>query len=129
MLDSIRLNAETQNLYRIVNERIAEVYNGFADSVGDDDLSGLFELFCECGQADRCRQRVKVDSTTYERVRSDPTTFVLFPGHQTTEVENTIGIGNDYLITRNIGLAAEIARAGDPRRGNLVPSQIRREGS
>ena len=129
MAESIRLNAETQNRYRIINERVAEIYKAFAASSGDDDLAQLFQLFCECGQLDTCDRRIKVDPGTYERVRSDPTTFVLFPGHQTTDVENTVAIGDDYLITRNIGLAAEIARAGDPRRLRLVPSHVRQEDS
>jgi hypothetical protein len=129
MADSIRLNAEKQNHYRIVNERIAEIYTAFAASREDDNLSELFELFCECGHPGMCGQRIKIDTATYERIRSDPTTFVLVPGHQTTDVENVIEIGNDYLITRNFGLAADIARAGDTRRMRLVPAQVRQEAS
>ena len=62
-----------------------------------------------------CGERVSVTATTYERVRSDATLFILHPGHEATAVEYTIGRGEGFLITRNIGRAADIARAGDPR--------------
>lgn len=116
MADAIERNAETQNRYREVNERVAEVYARFAASVDADTASELFELFCECGQQDPCGQRVKVNAATYERVRSHPATFILTPGHEVPAVEETVETGDGFLIARNVGRAAEIARAADPRR-------------
>ena len=43
-------------------------------------MSELIELFCECGQQAPCEERVNVTAATYERVRADPTTFILLPG-------------------------------------------------
>jgi hypothetical protein len=125
MTDAIELNAVTQNRYREANERVAEVYNRFAATGALDTTSDLFELFCECGRQVRCGERVKVSAATYERVRSDPTTFVLFPGHEAEAVENTIERGEGFLIARNFGRAAEIARAGDPRRVMDVPAGLK----
>ena len=116
MADTIERNAETQNRYREANERVAEVYGNLAARGLVDATSQLFELFCECGQSAPCRERVRVTRTTYERVRSDPTTFIVFPGHEAAAVENTIERGEGFLIARNFGRAAEIARAADPRR-------------
>jgi hypothetical protein len=116
MSDTIERNAETQNRYREANERVAGVYNKFAASGALDTTSELFHLFCECGRQAPCGERVKVSAATYERVRSDPTTFLLFPGHEATAVEYTVERGEGFLITRNLGRAAEIARAADPRR-------------
>ena len=116
MADAIERNAETQNRYREVNERVADVYARFAASVDADTTSELFELFCECGQQEPCDERVNVSAATYERVRADPTTFILLPGHGTATVENVIEKGDGFLIARNFGRAAEIARAADPRR-------------
>jgi hypothetical protein len=115
MPETIKRNAEAQNLCRKANERVADVYYKFAASGALDMSTELFELFCECGQRLPCGERVRVTATTYERVRADPTLFILHPGHEATTVEYTIGRGEGFLITRNIGSAAEIARAGDPR--------------
>ena len=76
----------------------------------------LLELFCECGQQTPCGERVKVHPVTYARVRSDPTTFILAPGHGVAAVEEMIERGDGFLIARNFGRAAEIARTADPRR-------------
>ena len=54
-------------------------------------------------------------AATYERVRSDPTTFILLPHHASADVESVIERGEGFLIARNFGRAAEIARANDPR--------------
>jgi hypothetical protein len=116
MADAIERNAETQNLYREVNERVAEVYSQFGGGVTEDRMSELIELFCECGQQAPCEERVNVTAATYERVRADPTTFILLPGHGIAIVEDVIERGDGFLIARNIGRAADIARAADPRR-------------
>jgi hypothetical protein len=116
MADAIERNAETQNLYREVNERVAEVYNQFGGGGTTDRMSEVIELFCECGQQAPCEARVNVSAATYERVRSDPTTFILLPGHGIAIVEDVIERGDGFHIAQNIGRAAEIARAADPRR-------------
>ena len=114
--DVIERNATTQNRYREINEHLSQVYNQFAAGTDPDrEVPELLELFCECGQT-RCGERVKVHPVTYERVRSDPTTFVLAPGHGVAAVEEMIERGDGFLIARNFGRAAEIARAADPRR-------------
>jgi hypothetical protein len=120
MADAIERNAETQNLYREVNERVAEVYSQFGSGVGIDRMTEVIELFCECGQQAPCDERINVSAGTYERVRSDPTTFILLPGHGIAIVEDVIESGDGFLIARNHGRAAEIARAADPRRMQVV---------
>ena len=116
MADAIDRNAETQNLYREVNERVAEVQRGFTGRMAADHPAELLEIFCECGHEKPCTGRIHVTPATYERVRSDPTLFLLLPGHGEASVENAIEHGNGYLIARNYGQAADTARAGDPRR-------------
>jgi hypothetical protein len=121
MARTIEQNAVTQNRYREANERVAEVYNKFAASGGFDKATQLFELFCECGQESPCGERVKVSAATYERVRSDPLAFILAPGHGVAAVEEMSERGEGFVIARNFGRAAEIARAADPRRvGDLA---------
>ena len=116
MADAIDRNADTQNLYREVNERVAEVNRGFTSKAGTSGQVELIEIFCECGHQSPCDERVNVTSATYERVRADPTLFLLLPGHGEVSVENVIERGSGYVIARNFGRAAVIARANDPRR-------------
>ena len=108
-------NANAQNLYREVNERVAEVQRGFLGKMAADRPAELLEIFCECGHEKPCAGRIHVARATYERVRSDPTLFLLLPGHGEASVENAIECGNGYLIARTFGQAADPARAGDPR--------------
>ena len=61
-------------------------------------------------------ERVNVSPVTYERVRADPTSFILSPGHGVAAVEEMVERGDGFLIARNLGRAAEMARAADPRR-------------
>ena len=115
MSGAIERNAETQNLFREVNERVAEVYEQFSGG-GADETPELIEIFCECGHLTPCDERIHVSAETYERVRSDSTTFILLPGHGKASVETVIEAGDGFLIARNFGRAGEIARAADPRR-------------
>ena len=115
MSSAIERNAETQNLFREVNERVAEVYEQFSGG-GKDETPELIEIFCECGHLTPCDERILVTAATYERVRSDPTAFILLQGHGKETVETVVEYGDGFSIARNFGRAAEIARAGDPRR-------------
>ncbi len=116
MAETIERNAETQIRSREANERVADVYYKFAARGALDMSTELFLLFCECGRHAPCGERVRVSAATYERVRSDATLFILHPGHEASAVEYTIGRGEGFVIARNLGRAAEIARAADPRR-------------
>lgn len=116
MADAVERNAETQNLFREVNERVAEVYEQFSGGFTRDTTPELIEIFCECGHLTPCDERIYVTAATYERVRSDSTTFLLLPGHGKGNVETVIERGDGFLIARNFGRAGEIARAADPRR-------------
>jgi hypothetical protein len=123
--EGIERNAATQNRYREINEHLAQVHNQFAaSSEADLRLPELLELFCECGQEGPCGERVKVSAVTYERVRADPTTFILSPGHGAPAVEEMIERGEGFLIARSFGRAAAIARAADPRGRGGTPSRL-----
>jgi hypothetical protein len=123
--DLIDQNAATQNRYRVINEHLAQVYNQFA---ADPESAGKRQNCWSCSaSADKqtpCGKRVKVSAVTYERIRADPTTFILTPGHGVAAVEEMIERGDGFLIARNFGRAAAIARAADPRR--LVSASLAR---
>ena len=105
MSDVVR-NARVQSIYREVNEGIALINAGW-------EIPEL-ELMCECGTTG-CTDRVALTSDEYARLRSEPTRFVLRPGHQEADVEHVVEHSADYVIVENHGRAATVARRTDPR--------------
>lgn len=74
----IRRNADNQNRYREVNERVMAVKAEF-DLLAEGGRR-IVEVLCECSDAS-CADRVEITRVAYERVRSDRETFVLTCGH------------------------------------------------
>ena len=105
MSDVVR-NARVQAMYREVNEGIALINAGW-------EIPDL-ELLCECGTPG-CTDRVALTSDEYERVRAEPTRFVLRPGHEEDRVERVVERCDDHVIVENHGPAATVARRTDPR--------------
>jgi hypothetical protein len=105
----VEQNAKRQALVRNVNEDISAIERRFGGSVE-------LRIICECGRAD-CAKLVAVPRELYEAVRREATHFVVLPGHERMDVERVIACGSqrDFLLVRNIGRAAEIARATNPR--------------
>jgi len=99
--------AQNEALFREVNERIKAT----ADGLGTD---GTFEYFCECANAD-CTFQVTLTHEEYERIRSDPTQFVVLPLHFTPEVETLADERKGYWIVRKTGDAGAYVEKLDPR--------------
>jgi hypothetical protein len=51
----------------------------------------------------------------YEAVRSEPTQFVIAPGHELPEIEAVVFRADAYEVVRKQGDAAELAEENDPR--------------
>ena len=98
--------AKNENLFREVNERIAEAAK--RTLVLPDA-----EFLCECGRQD-CLERIVVPLDEYEAIRAHPDRFLLVLGHEQLEVERVIGRG-DYVVVEKVGEASEIAEELDPR--------------
>lgn len=105
MIDAAEI-ARTESLFRHVNERIAEA----AERFDAPDAS----FVCECADRD-CADRVEAPLDEYERVRDEPTRFLIAPGHEERPVERTVGGGARYRIVEKLGLAGVVARRLDPR--------------
>jgi hypothetical protein len=96
-------------VFREVNERIEQVSESL--QVTTDTI----EILCECGN-DACAERLEVPVGEYERVRKDPTLFLVLPGHEVAGVEDVVEQTEDYdVVRKNGGEAAELARELDPR--------------
>ena len=97
-------------VFREVNERVEEIHQTLASN------DGTLHIICECG-ALTCTERLFVPIAEYERVRSDPTHFLLQVGHEDPTVERMIENHETYIIVEKEGVdVEEVAEATDPRR-------------
>jgi hypothetical protein len=98
--------ARNQSLFREINEqlRTLSLSRNFAQ----------LELVCECAD-DQCAERLSVPADEYELIRTRSDHFVISPGHQVPEIEETVGHFNGYLVVEKVGLAGEAATRLDPR--------------
>ena len=101
--------ANTESLFRDVNERIAESVQRFEGDEG--------EFVCECSDPD-CIERVEAPLEAYEDVRSDGTQFLLAPGHEDERVERVVRARRRYNVVRKVNgiVAAHVSRL-NPRAG------------
>jgi len=103
----LKRRAENQQLFREVNERIAELNQTF-------QIEGRSEFLCECSQ-EECKEPVSISLDEYEAVRGESTRFFVLPGHEDQSVENVVSRNDRYVVVEKIGEAAEEADDLDPR--------------
>jgi hypothetical protein len=107
--DRQRRIGENEALFRHVNERVKDVNRSFSLVLDHGDY------LCECGD-ERCVERITLTAEQYERVRDDPTHFVVIPGHVVPDVEEVVAAEPGFEIVRKReGEPAELARKTDPR--------------
>ena len=107
MDDERRRVAETESLFREVNERIAETAARFEIEQAD--------FYCECADPG-CAERVPAPLDEYEDVRAEPTRFLLRPGHEHAEVERVVRRRPSFTIVEKVEPAvARLVRRLDPR--------------
>jgi hypothetical protein len=104
-----------QALLREVNERIEQLNAGW-DSHGADGI------LCECGDRG-CMETIEVTAAVYERVRRDPTRFLVKVGHGRAGRERIVEQTDGYLVVEKVGEAAETASQLDPRQRSRKKDQ------
>jgi hypothetical protein len=96
-----------ERLFREVNERINRVQEVFGQT-------HAFEIVCECG-AQSCLERVTLTHDAYKRLRENPRTFAIVPGHEAEDVEDVVERNDAYLVVeKKEGLPAAIAESDQP---------------
>ena len=104
MDERARRIGENEALYRSINEKIESLNETFGV------VAETMAVICECGKQE-CSEQIELDIPTYERVRADPTHFVVLPGHELLDVETVIERHDGLNVVRkNPGGPAEIAR-------------------
>jgi hypothetical protein len=101
--------ALNESLFRETNERLAETAAEWGFT------SGGLDLLCECADVD-CTERIDVGPREYERARSEPTLFLLKPGHDQPQVEEILEENERFVLVRKLGEAGDVAAETDPRR-------------
>jgi hypothetical protein len=99
--------ANTESLFRNVNEEIKGAADRFDAEVG--------EFICECGDP-TCTEHIELPLAAYDRVREDPTQFVVRPGHVKGPVERIVKRERNHAVIEKIDrIVARIARRLNPR--------------
>ncbi len=96
-------------LFREVNERVQELQTSFGGGA-NDQLAAV----CECGD-ERCTERLSLDYAAYEKLRSNPATFAVVPGHEVPDVEHVVARHGSYLVVEKAPEAARLAAELDSR--------------
>jgi len=96
-------------LYRSVNEKIEALSAAFGA------ITETMSVVCECGDAS-CVEQIEVSIADYERIRADPTLFIIRPGHEIPDVEEVAERTDAFHVVKKVeGEAAKLARETDPR--------------
>ena len=96
-------------MFREVNERLEELNRTFAD------FTDQLQVVCECADM-ACAEMIEVPAADCERIRSDPTLFILVTGHEVTDVEDVVEVLPGFEVVRKReGEPGRVARATDPR--------------
>jgi transcription initiation factor TFIID subunit TAF12 len=85
--------AQTESLFRDVNERIAER----AEQFDAEDT----QFVCECADPN-CTHRLAATLEEYENVRADGATFMLTPGHADTDIERVLEDRGRFQIVEKV---------------------------
>ncbi|HEY2183281.1 MAG TPA: hypothetical protein VGH18_03850 [Gaiellaceae bacterium] len=100
--------ATTEALFRDVNERIAESAERF-------EVEGT-AFVCECADAN-CTHRVSASLAEYEEVRAEPTTFLVVPGHEESDIERVVSdLGRFRIVDKFQAAVRRTVVRLDPRR-------------
>jgi hypothetical protein len=106
-VDDLIKHAQTEALFRDVNERIAETAERF-------DASST-EFMCECADP-ACAERVEASLEQYENVREDGATFLLAPGHEDPQIERVVERHRRFNVVEKVErVVASTVRRLDPR--------------
>jgi hypothetical protein len=93
-----------ERLFREVNERINRIQEDFGQA-------HAFEIVCECG-AQGCLERITLTHDAYTKLRANPRTFAIVPGHESEDVETVVERHEAYhVVEKDPGIPAAIAES------------------
>jgi hypothetical protein len=109
MSERARRIGMNEAVYRTVNERIEGLNEAFGL------VTENMAVICECGDL-ACSEQIEIAIPRYERIRADPSLFVVLPGHETEDVEDVVQEQKGFRVVRKRpGEPERVARETDPR--------------
>lgn len=102
MSESLERLARNEALFREVNERVEELAE--TDST---------EFVCECSNTE-CIETVELTLSSYERIRSNSTWFVIKADHDIPQIERVISRDDGYVVVEKL-IAEEFLEETDYR--------------
>ena len=93
--------ARNESVFRDVNERIAELAEGYVVEHEQD-------FVCECSRVG-CSEPIALTLLEYAAVREVETQFAVAPGHVEPEFETVVFRRERYWVIEKGGLAGEVA--------------------
>ena len=112
MSESLERLARNQALFMEVNERIqylAEVN----ERIGYSAEGATSEFACECSNTE-CISTIELTVVEYERVRSNPTWFLIKPDHDLIQIERVVSRDDGFAVVEKL-ILEEYMRESDPR--------------
>jgi hypothetical protein len=99
--------AENESSFRAANEHMA--------AWEERDRAEAAELyFCECPDPE-CEEMVRIHGSEYERVRQDPSHFIVIPGHEVLDVETVLESHEGWSLVEKRPAVQAIVEDTDPR--------------
>lgn len=103
--------AENEALFRLVNERVADIVAQISD------VASKIDVFCECGEDD-CMEKITIPRPAYEAVRANSHRFIVATDHVAPEIEVVVEERDSFQVVEKVAAeAAEVAEKTDPRGG------------
>ena len=100
--------ANNEALFREGNERMA----GWEERQTAESVD---RYLCECADTG-CREKVTLQRTEYEQVRSNSRWFVIVPGHEVPDLETVIEEHDGWVLIEKDPEVTATVQASDPRR-------------
>ena len=112
MSESLERLAHNQTLFREVNERI-QYLGEVNERIGYSAEGATSEFVCECSSTE-CISTIELTVVEYERVRSNPTWFVIKPDHDLAQIERVVSRDDGFAVVERL-ILEEYMQETDPR--------------
>jgi hypothetical protein len=103
-----------------VNERI-EYLAEVNERIGYPAEGARIEFVCECSNPE-CIETIELNFKAYERIRSNPTWFLIKHDHDISQIERVISRDDGYAVVEKL-IAQEYLEETDPRFDGAEGSQ------
>ena len=112
MSESLERLARNQTLFREVNERI-QYLGEVNERIGYSAEGATSEFVCECSSTE-CISTIELTVVEYERVRSNPTWFVIKPDHDLAQIERVVSRDDGFAVVERL-ILEEYMQETNPR--------------